>query len=380
MRVALFTEGIYPLKIGGIQKHSYLFAKYLAQRAINTDIYFYSDDFEATTKVSVHYNSEELAFLRFNSIPPPNTIYFPGHFIYFSWLASKAIFKAFEKNEIQYDLVYIQGFSGWAMLREKKFRKDLPVTVLNFHGLEMYQKAANVKSYLQQLAYRPFVEANLKAADYLVSLGGKLTELLQQKRSDKESILETPIGISRDWLLAAPKRPSTQRRFVFLGRYERRKGIEELNQVIKQLPPDAKIKFDFIGPIHEQQRIKLPFIHYHGLIRDSEQIKHILQSSDILVCPSWSEGMPTVILEAMASGCAIIATNVGAVSCLVNEENGWLLEAGDVQALNTVIQEGINLSSSQLLEKQEASLQLVKEQYTWDVVVDKFLDSAKSLS
>ena len=49
-------------------------------------------------------------------------------------------------------------------------------------------------------------------------------------------------------------------------------------------------------------------------------------SCDILICPSYSEGMPNVILEAMSRGLAIIATNVGAIRLLVSEDNGVLLQ------------------------------------------------------
>ena len=49
-------------------------------------------------------------------------------------------------------------------------------------------------------------------------------------------------------------------------------------------------------------------------------------SCDILLCPSYSEGMPNVILEAMSRGLAIIATNVGAIRLLVSEDNGVLLQ------------------------------------------------------
>ena len=53
--------------------------------------------------------------------------------------------------------------------------------------------------------------------------------------------------------------------------------------------------------------------------------------------PSLSEGMPTVILEAMARGKAVIATDVGAVSELVSEENGVLIQAGSVEELSNAL-------------------------------------------
>ena len=51
------------------------------------------------------------------------------------------------------------------------------------------------------------------------------------------------------------------------------------------------------------------------------------------MCPSYSEGMPNVIMEAMSRGLAIIATDVGAVSKLVDEENGWLINPRGLEKL-----------------------------------------------
>lgn len=380
MRIALFSEDIFPLKIGGIQKHSYLFAKYLAKRSVYTDIYFYTSENDATAKISSYYTPKELTFLRFFPIPSPSTPYFPGHFIYFSWLASKKLCAAFLESKQTYDLVYIQGFSGWALLNQQQSHKELPTTFINFHGLEMFQKPANLKSALENLLFRPFVKSCLRNADYLISLGGKLTKILDTEGADQGKTLEVPIGISEDWLLTKGyEKEVSIRKFVFIGRYERRKGIEELNQVLKSLSLDQNFQFDFIGPIPEDRKIESPRIIYHGLIKDGEKIKAILRASDMLVCPSWSEGMPTVILEAMASGCAIIATDVGAVSCLVSEKNGWLLEAGDVGGLKRAIEEGIAMKVYSLQEKQANSVRLVQEKYTWDTVITHFLASVQPL-
>lgn len=380
MRIALFSEGIYPLKIGGIQKHSYLFSKYLAKKSVYTDIYFYTTEDDATTKVSSYYTSKELAFLRFIPIPSPSTPYFPGHFIYFSWLASKKLYAAFLESKQTYDLVYIQGFSGWAYLNKRKSVNSSPKTFLNFHGLNMFQQSFGLKHRLQQFLFRPFVTNCLEKADYNISLGGKLTAILLSRSSIPGKVLEIPIGIGKDWLRKSLKlNHSKIRSFIFIGRYERIKGIEELSQSIIGIDYRSNIQFQFVGPIPDSKKINLPFIKYHGLLKDMEKVKKILSTADILICPSLSEGMPTVILEAMASHCAIIATDVGAVSSLVSEKNGWLVKPGDVKDLKQAIEEAMAIDSNSLAEKQEASFQLVKEKYTWDAVIDQFLDTVTPL-
>jgi len=78
--------------------------------------------------------------------------------------------------------------------------------------------------------------------------------------------------------------------------------------------------------------------------------------------------MPTVILEAMACGCAIIATDVGAVSELVDESNGWLLPAPRPALIRDAIQKASALSDPSLQEMKSASRRRVQERFTWEIV------------
>jgi len=115
------------------------------------------------------------------------------------------------------------------------------------------------------------------------------------------------------------------------------------------------------------------------LVRDEEKIKSILRNADILVSPSYSEGMPTVILEAMVSGCAVIASNVGAVCDEVDELNGWLIEAGDKKNLKETLIKAIEISDEKLLSKKEASLQRIEEKFLWDDVACKTIEFMQSV-
>ena len=75
---------------------------------------------------------------------------------------------------------------------------------------------------------------------------------------------------------------------------------------------------------------------FHGYVSGEEK-REIFRNSDILVLPSYGEGMPIVIMEAMASGCAIVSTKVGAIPEVIKERNGILHEPGDVSALSTAL-------------------------------------------
>ena len=90
------------------------------------------------------------------------------------------------------------------------------------------------------------------------------------------------------------------------------------------------------------------------------------------MCPSFSEGMPNVILEAMSRGLAIIATNVGAVSLLVNSDNGMLIDNNVKSLLDALIYFN-NLDKQELIKLKKQSILKVKEDFVWDKVVRDFI-------
>ena len=81
------------------------------------------------------------------------------------------------------------------------------------------------------------------------------------------------------------------------------------------------------------------------------------------MCPSYSEGMPNVILEAMSRGLAIMATDVGAVRLLVSEDNGILLNNCNEILIRKAISKFILMDRKLILNMKENSIQIIKENF-----------------
>jgi glycosyltransferase involved in cell wall biosynthesis len=80
-----------------------------------------------------------------------------------------------------------------------------------------------------------------------------------------------------------------------------------------------------------------------------EQVLHELQAARALVLPSFAEGLPVVIMEAMALSRPVISTFVAGIPELVQAgENGWLVPAGDVEALADAMQACLESSTERL--------------------------------
>lgn len=101
-------------------------------------------------------------------------------------------------------------------------------------------------------------------------------------------------------------------------------------------------EFHFIGPIPAKAKIINSQVIYHGEIRTESKIRKIISNCDVLVCPSYSEGMPTVISEAM--GLAIIATDVGAVQEMV-DGNGWLIHNSRPKTIQKALIKAFHISN-----------------------------------
>ncbi|MEM8484861.1 MAG: glycosyltransferase family 4 protein [Bacteroidota bacterium] len=379
MQIALLSDGIFPFVMGGMQKHTYYLTKYLAQAGVDVDLYFtYPPGQDVMPDLHSLFTAEEVEHIRIQPIKRAAPQRFPGHYVWESYKHSERIWDVL-RHRLDVDFIYAQGFSGWKAMEMKKERPDMPKIGVNFHGFEMWQKPATFKTRLEHWLLRPFVRKNLKLADVVLVLGHKLTPLVSHLLDGKKTALESANGVTTDWLTASIRNRSQQMRFVFMGRYERRKGIEELHATIKQLLPDFNFQFDIVGPIPTHLQIRSDRVKYWGLVREERTVRSILAKGDVLVCPSYAEGMPTVILEAMASGLAIIATNVGAVGDLVSEDNGWIIPPGETAALQSAMIAALTDSNAALSKKRAASCKRVRNAYLWQRVAAKTIEGIESV-
>jgi glycosyltransferase involved in cell wall biosynthesis len=189
-------------------------------------------------------------------------------------------------------------------------------------------------------------------ADVIFSLGGRMSDI-QKELTHPDKVYDIPNGIENTWVSDTVAGNDQPIRFVFIGRLDKVKGLDVLYPAIDQIK-EEDFAFDFIGPIPKEHQHTETRCEYHGKVTNETQMKTILSGADVLVLSSWSEGMPTVILEAMASGLAIIATDVGAVGDLVDDKNGWLIPAGDVDVLTATLKKAISTDKEKLnaLKKQ----------------------------
>lgn len=372
MRIALLTDGIWPYRIGGMQKHSYYLVKYFAQQKVHVDLYHMNDSAYDITKLDF-FTDEEKKYINPFVFTFPNKGKWPWHYLRESYLHSKMMYECFTK-QTPVDFIYAKGYTGWYFIKQKKNGTKLPPIGLRLHGYEIFQSGKGFIEQYRKVVYLPLVKYLNKYADYIYSYGGGITDIiLKNIPNSKEKILEIPAGIELSWVYENNITVNKPLRFAFLGRYEKRKGINELNTAIKNLITKYNFEFHFVGEIPDAHKINSAQLKYYGKISDAEKIKSILRQTDVFVLPSHSEGMPNVILEAMASGCSILATNVGAVNVMVHDENGWLMPPLNEKAIEEKLTEIIKADTKEIEQRKKMSVKYVKENFMWDEIIVKEL-------
>lgn len=380
MHLAIICDGVHPYVMGGMQRHTYYLVKYLSRMGVKITLVHFNMSNLNIHKLEV-FSEQERAYIENIVIEFPKGDGLPGHYVRASYKYSCLVYELLKDRMAEFDFIYSKGFSAWKMIEEKKKNPSaFPPIGVKFHGYEMFQKQADTKSLLRSyLLKRPVKWISLNA-DYVFSYGSKITEIIKSLGVKNTSVIEIPAGIEKEWIRESELQVNTKRQFVYLGRYERRKGIEELNKAIEKLSAD-KLSFDFhfIGPFTDLQRLKLPGVYYHGSITENSSIKNILDKADFLVCPSWSEGMPNVILEGMSRGCAIIATDVGATSIMLANDNGLIVKTGDIDDLVYQLKSAINMNEAEILSFKLASLVKVKEKFVYERILNKFVTSIQTI-
>ena len=158
---------------------------------------------------------------------------------------------------------------------------------------------------------------------------------------------------------------------LFLGEVGERKGAYDLLQAMQhmdaQLPPDNRLVMYGPNPDGDiEQRIRAlglgQRVQYCGWA-DKQQREAAFAEAAVNVLPSYHEGLPMTILEAMARGVPCITTPVAAIPEAVDDQTGALVQPGNVQQLAQAILQLLG-SPEERRKKSEQAHQRAREQFS----------------
>lgn len=162
---------------------------------------------------------------------------------------------------------------------------------------------------------------------------------------DPSAIEVTSTMYEADQVLPAADRSGQRPRFLFLGRISELKGVGELLDAARLLAErgvDCECVMvgygDRPGTLERYQASVKEYgledrVCFAGRLSGREKYR-ALAESDVYVFPSWTEGCPTSVLEALGSGLFVISTDVGALRDIIHEgENGRIVRVKDHEHL-----------------------------------------------
>jgi len=358
--VALCTDGVFPHALGGMQRHSRLLAEHLARTGelkvtvIHPHAAQVFDPALGITEVCIADIDTRRTYLRE------------------LWRYSGRV--GAELERIAPDVVLAQGFSVWKGMG--RFRGRL---IVHPHGLEMFQ-GITAKERILGAPFRMVLRYIVRRASVVISLGGKITGLLQRVASGSGCRVEViPNAVELPEVQAAYPLEGTPLRLLFVGRFAFNKGLDVLLDVARRLVQEgraADVRFELAGDgplLADMNREGLPAnVVLLGRVDDA-QLAQLYAECHALVLPTRFEGMPTVVLEAMARCKPIFVSDVGASAELVNMHNGYLLPPGNADALYNAVVDFLARSADVRVKMGVYSHQRVTELFTWPVIVQRFV-------
>lgn len=200
-------------------------------------------------------------------------------------------------------------------------------------------------------------------------IGGRMIE------EDKTCLLNGA-GVNLEEFFYTPYPAQDKKKFIFVGRVMKEKGVEELFEAASRLhQEDASIEVHIVGPMEDnykettQKLTQDGTIIYHGLQKD---VRPFLKECNCLVLPSWHEGMANTILEASATGRPVIASDIpGCRESIEAGVSGLLTEARNADDLYRKMKHFLNMSREEQEQMGRYAREKMEREFSKEAVVEK---------
>ena len=278
------------------------------------------------------------------------------------------------------DIVHIHMSKSGSFFRKKFFVKkakkyEKPV-IIHIHSSQFndfYEKSS------------PFVKKQIigtfEKADRIIVLSDYWKkEYSHFSKPEKMIVIENGVVIPKKF-----EKDYNKPSIIFLGKICKEKGIYDLLKavsILKNQFPEIKLKICGLGEIDNCKEICKKYrieqnVDFLGWVLGEEK-RHLLEESAIFVLPSYYEGMPVSLIEAMSYGCCCVSSNVGGIPDVLNDKCGIMFNSGKVEELVDSLTEV--LKSEAIREKlgKEAYL-IVQKRFDESLVIDKIISIYKEV-
>jgi L-malate glycosyltransferase len=328
----LMVAPYFPMPVrGGLEKQAFLLAKALAEEGHS--IIVVARRFDAGQKAIERAHGLEVVRLSFG----------PGVLRVFDGVYQLLIpFLMFLRRN-EFDIVHIHTIkiAGLiALLTAKILRKKTIQKIPNVGFSGIFESWKMLLGAIRSRIFTSF-------ADSIVAMSENSLQAMKSVGYPESRIFRITNGVVPENVVSKDvTRKEECLNIIFLGRLAPKKGILDLLdawELILSACGKATAELNIFGQGPMERQIKKIIaaksltgsVHMCGHTND---VKSVLAAADILVLPSYEEGNPNSVLEAMAAGLPIVSTKVGGTANLVGAAGGaFLCEPGDIRGLSEIL-------------------------------------------
>lgn len=289
----------------------------------------------------VLYNYERYVFPEFKCITNSGN----GNTLYKLWKAVSALIQLFFtllfNKQIKIVHIHTASYnsfrrSAWFVRLGKAMNRKV---ILHIHG-------GGFKDFYQ--SNPQYISKILNKCDCIITLSPKWKEFF--KTITTCPMIEVVNNIIAPPTFLQTKRNDEKLHLLFLGLITEQKGIFDLLEVLSdqknELEGKIVLHIGGNGKIEKLEKMVQTFglqkmVIYEGWVSGERKVQ-LFNNSNAFILPSYTEGLPVSILEAMSYGLPILSTPVGGIPEVVNESNGILFEPGNKNEIYDSILKLIN--------------------------------------
>lgn len=279
-------------------------------------------------------------------------------------------------------LIFHDIFSAYIFIKKNKFINKKIMVVLHTNGdtfsqIDIYYQNQNIytKKYLKRLE-----KFTLDRADKIIFVS---QNSLDNFNKNNPLYLDKTICIYNGLIddeFIRNKEFNLPIKFICVGTLNGRKGQELILETVSQLKDQINKKIIFYiiggGPKYEDfynNVIKLKLEDIIKVLGARSDISSLLSKSDIFILPSFDEGLPMAIIEAMRAGLPIISTNVGGIpEMITNDKEGFLINPS-VEDIKKIILKIIN-NEIDLKKLSSNSRKTYEEKFSLESMIKKYIE------
>lgn len=209
----------------------------------------------------------------------------------------------------------------------------------------LHEHAADFKEFFENSTDKTQIAATLRSIDHLIVLSESWKLYFESigVPAEKIIVLNNPVEAPDN---PTPHAAHTPLRLLYLGEISNRKGAFDLLQAIADNRNyfSHKLELRMGGNIVDgdirafiRENNMQDFVSYLGWVAGSAK-ESLLRWADLYILPSYNEGLPVAILEAMSHGIPVISTPVGGIPEIVhNGSNGTIVQPGNTDEITTAL-------------------------------------------